>query len=137
MGAFVASAAFAPPLAATAMPRSSGAGSSRCVSRCLAETQLARALPAQAPAAIERQMRFDIPAAPLGTVLAEIERISGVEHHHHQSRDRRDLFTRCVRHLHAARGDRARARGHERDLARHRRRTACRSRFASRPKRWT
>ena len=42
------------------------------------ETLLASALPAQAPRGDQRQLRFDIPAAPLRTVLAEIERVSGI-----------------------------------------------------------
>ena len=78
MGAFVASAAFAPPFArpvhATDLAR-------RLESLRIAvpsETFLARALPAQAPAGDQRQVRFDIPAGPLRLILAEIERISGV-----------------------------------------------------------
>ncbi len=42
------------------------------------ETRLARALANQAPVGDQRQVRFDIPAGPLRTVLAEIERISGL-----------------------------------------------------------
>ena len=77
MGAFMASA-FAPPAA-----RSADAGDivRRLESLRIAvpgETRLARAVPAQAPAGDQRQLRFDIPAAPLRVVLAEIQRISGV-----------------------------------------------------------
>jgi catecholate siderophore receptor len=78
MGAFVASAAFAPraavPIHGTELERR--LATLRIV--VPAETPMARALPAQAPGADVRRVRFDIPAAPLSTVLAEIERLSGV-----------------------------------------------------------
>jgi catecholate siderophore receptor len=78
MGAFVASAALAPRAAVPAH----GAELERRLATLRivvpAETPMARALPAQAPGADVRRSRFDIPAAPLGTVLAEIERLSGV-----------------------------------------------------------
>jgi catecholate siderophore receptor len=78
MGAFVASAACAPPFASSVhgMELERRLESLRIV--VPSETALARALPAQAPRGDERQLRFDIPTAPLRIVLAEIERISGV-----------------------------------------------------------
>ena len=77
-GAFVASAAFAPSLASPAHATELGRRLELLRIAVPAETLLARALPAQAPRGDERQLRFDIPGAPLRTVLAEIERISGV-----------------------------------------------------------
>ncbi|HUP41027.1 MAG TPA: TonB-dependent receptor plug domain-containing protein, partial [Vicinamibacterales bacterium] len=78
MGAFVASAAFAPRAAVLAH----GAELERRLATLRiavpAETPMGRALPAQPPRADVRRLQFDIPAAPLGTVLAEIERLSGV-----------------------------------------------------------
>ena len=74
VGAFVASTAFAGTATASELNR-------RLESLRIAvpaETRLARALPAQAPAGDQREMQFDIPAAPLRAVLAEIERVSGV-----------------------------------------------------------
>jgi catecholate siderophore receptor len=78
MGAFVASAAFAPPLAAPAHATELGRRLESLRIPVPSETARARALPAQAPRGDERQLRFDIPAAPLSNVLAEIERMSGV-----------------------------------------------------------
>ena len=78
MGAFVASTALAPSLAATAHATELARRLESLRIAVPAETLLARAAAAQAPSCDERQLRFDIPAAPLRTVLAEIERISGV-----------------------------------------------------------
>ena len=78
MGAFMASAAFAPPLAAKAHATDLGRRLESLRIAVPGETRLARALANQAPAGDQRQMRFDIPAGPLRTVLAEIERISGL-----------------------------------------------------------
>ncbi len=78
MGAFVASATLAPRAAAPV----EGAGLVRRLESLRiavpAETRLARALPEQAPGGQPRRLRFDVPAGPLRTVLAEIERIAGV-----------------------------------------------------------
>ena len=78
MGAFVASAALAPPLALPAHATELARRLESLRIAVPAETGLARALPAQAAAGDQRQLRFDIPAAPLRIVLAEIERISGM-----------------------------------------------------------
>ena len=78
MGAFVASAAFAPPMAQSAQATDLSRRLESLRIAVPSETSLGRALPAQAPAGDQRQLRFDIPAAPLRVVLAEIERISGV-----------------------------------------------------------
>ena len=78
MGAFVASAAFAPP---SATPADAGELERRLEALRIAvpaDIQLARALPAQHATADDRRLTFDIPAAPLGIVLAEIERLSGI-----------------------------------------------------------
>ncbi len=79
MGAFVASAAFAPRLAQPAHAAELGR---RLESLRIAvpgrDAARARAAGIRRHAGDERQLRFDIPAAPLRTVLAEIERISGV-----------------------------------------------------------
>jgi len=78
MGAFVASATFAPPLAAVGH----GAELARRLDLLRvavpSETNLARAPDGQA-ARDQRQVRFDIPAARLGLVVAEIERISSLK----------------------------------------------------------
>ena len=78
MGAFVASAALTPQMAA----RAEGVELSRRLEALRiavpGETRLARALQAQAAAGQTRQLRFDVPAGPLRTVIAEIERIAGV-----------------------------------------------------------
>jgi catecholate siderophore receptor len=78
MGAFVASAAFSPRLAGPAHAADLGRRLESLRIAVPGETRLARAQANQAPAGDQRQMRFDIPAGPLRTVLAEIERISGV-----------------------------------------------------------
>ncbi len=78
MGAFVASAAFAPRLAEPAHAADLGRKLESLRIAVPGETRLARAQANQAPAGDQRQMRFDIPAGPLRAVLAEIERISGV-----------------------------------------------------------
>ena len=78
MGAFMASAAFAPPLARSADAAEFARRLESLRIAVPAETLLSRALPAQAPAGDQRQLRFDIPAGPLRVVLAEIERISGI-----------------------------------------------------------
>jgi catecholate siderophore receptor len=78
MGAFVASAAFAPRSATPAQAAELARRLEPLRIAVPAETQLARALPAQAPRGDERHLRFDIPAAPLRIVLAEIERLCGV-----------------------------------------------------------
>ena len=78
MGAFVASAAFAPPLALSAHATELTRRLESLRVAVPAETSRARALAAQAPAGDQRQMRFDIPAGPLRTVLAEIERLTGM-----------------------------------------------------------
>jgi catecholate siderophore receptor len=78
MGAFVASAAFAPPLV---RPTHASDLTSRLESLRIAvpaETRLRAPMTAQAPGGDQRQIRFDITPAPLRVVLAEIERISGV-----------------------------------------------------------
>jgi catecholate siderophore receptor len=77
-GALVASATFAPHLASPAHATELGRRLELLRIAVPAETLLARALPTQAPRGDERQMRFDIPGASLRTVLAEIERISGM-----------------------------------------------------------
>jgi catecholate siderophore receptor len=77
-GVFVASTALAPSLASAAHPTELGRRLESLRIAVPAETLLARAAAAQAPSGAEPQLRFDIPAAPLRTVLAEIERISGV-----------------------------------------------------------
>ena len=78
MGAFVASAAFAPrstaPVHAAELERRLEA----LRIAVPADIQLARAIPAQHATADARRLTFDIPAAPLGKVLAEIERLSGI-----------------------------------------------------------
>ena len=86
MGAFVASATFAPRIAtsADASPLTHRLEALRVA--VPAETRLALDAPMQASLRLrsgqargdQRQLRFDIPAGPLRTVLAEIERISGV-----------------------------------------------------------
>jgi catecholate siderophore receptor len=78
VGAFVASTAFAPAFTATANAAALHRRLELLRIAVPSETQLARALPAQAPAGDQRQMQFDIPAGTLRAVLAEIERISGV-----------------------------------------------------------
>src|SRR5688572_20250251 len=78
MGACVASAAFAPRSATPAQAAELARRLEPLRIVVPAEIQLARALPAQAPRGDERRLRFDIPAAPLRVVLAEIERVSGV-----------------------------------------------------------
>jgi catecholate siderophore receptor len=78
MGAFVASAAFAPRLALPAHATELERRLETLRIAVPAETRFAQALAAQAPRGDERQLRFDIPAGPLRAVLAEIERISGV-----------------------------------------------------------
>jgi catecholate siderophore receptor len=78
MGAFVASAALAPQLALSAHATELERRLESLRIAVPAETRFAQALAAQAPRGDERQLRFDIPAGPLRTVLAEIERISGV-----------------------------------------------------------
>jgi catecholate siderophore receptor len=78
VGAFMASAAFAPPFARPAHATDLARRLESMRIAVPAETSLARALPAQAPAGDQRRMRFDIPPAPLRVVLADIERISGV-----------------------------------------------------------
>ena len=75
MGAFVASAALAPRSVAPAHAAELGRRLEPLRIAVPAETQLARAFPAQAPRGDERRLRFDIPAAPLRIVLAEIERV--------------------------------------------------------------
>jgi catecholate siderophore receptor len=78
VGAFVASATlsprFAPPAEAVELERRL----TQLRIAVPAETQLMRVLPAQAASGDQRQMRFDIPAAPLRIVIAEISRLSGV-----------------------------------------------------------
>jgi catecholate siderophore receptor len=78
MGAFVASAALAPRSVAPAQAAELGRRLEPLRIVVPAEIQLARAFPAQASRGDERRLRFDIPAAPLRIVLAEIERLSGV-----------------------------------------------------------
>jgi catecholate siderophore receptor len=78
MGAFVASAALAPRSVAPAHAAELGRRLEPLRIVVPAEIQLARAFPAQASRGDERRLRFDIPAAPLRIVLAEIERLSGV-----------------------------------------------------------
>jgi catecholate siderophore receptor len=78
MGAFVASAAFAPPVALPAHATELARRLELLRVAVPAETSRARALAAQAPAGDPRQMRFDIPSGPLRTVLAEIERLTGM-----------------------------------------------------------
>jgi catecholate siderophore receptor len=78
MGALVATASFAPKYEATADGATLGHRLETLRFVVPAETRLARAVPAQAPEGDQRQLRFDIPAALLQTVLGEIERISGV-----------------------------------------------------------
>ena len=78
MGAFVASAAFAPPLVRPAHATDLTRRLESLRIAVPAETRLAAPMAAQAPGGDQRQMRFDIAPAPLGVVLAEIERISGV-----------------------------------------------------------
>src|SRR5688572_12009372 len=78
VGAFMASAAFAPQVAGPAHAADLGRRLESLRIAVPGETRLARALANQAPAGDQRQVRFDIPAGPLRTVLAEIERISGV-----------------------------------------------------------
>jgi catecholate siderophore receptor len=78
MGAFMASAALVPPFARSAHATDLARRLESMRIAVPAETSLARALPAQASAGDQRRLRFDIPAAPLRVVLADIERISGV-----------------------------------------------------------
>src|SRR5688500_7789159 len=78
VGAFVASATLSPRLAS---PTEAIALERRLTQLRIAvpaEPQLMRLLPAQAARGDERQMRVDIPAAPLRIVIAEIARLSGV-----------------------------------------------------------
>ena len=79
MGAFVASAAFAPPARVTRACHGARTPARDAAHRGAGRDAVCAALcAAQAPRGDERQMRFDIPAGPLRAVLAEIERISGV-----------------------------------------------------------
>ena len=78
MGAFVASATLAPRSAAPADAAELARRLEPLRIAVPAEIPLARAVPAQAPRGEERHLRFDIPAARLRIVLAEIERLSGV-----------------------------------------------------------
>ena len=78
MGAFAASTAFAPPLASAAHAAELTRRLETLRVAVPAETWLSRAQPAQAPGGDQRRIRFDIAAGPLRTVLAEIERISGI-----------------------------------------------------------
>lgn len=78
MGAFVASATVGPGIAS---PADAAALTCRLEALRLtvpAETRLALQVAAQAARGDQRQLRFDIPAGPLRTVIAEIARISGV-----------------------------------------------------------
>jgi catecholate siderophore receptor len=78
VGAFVASAAFVPLVSAPV----SGAELERRLQSLRiavpAETHDLLAHASQAPTDDERLLRFDIPAGPLGAVVAEIQRISGL-----------------------------------------------------------
>ena len=137
MGAFVASAAFAPRLAGPAHAADLGRRLESLRIAVPGETRLARALANQAPAGDQRQMRFDIPAGPLRTVLAEIERISGVSIAVTNPAIA-DISSSGVSGIFTPLEAIARAlRGHERDVARRPGPTACRSRFDWRPKRST
>ncbi|MEO5742057.1 MAG: TonB-dependent siderophore receptor [Vicinamibacterales bacterium] len=78
IGAFVASAAFAPRFDAAADAAELARRLEPLRIPVPAETHFARALPVQAPSSNERQLRFDIPPATLRIVLAEIERLSGM-----------------------------------------------------------
>ena len=78
VGAFVASATLSPRVASPAQAVELERRLTHLRITVPAETQLMRILPAQATAADQRQMRFDIPAAPLRIVIAEIARLSGV-----------------------------------------------------------
>ena len=123
MGAFVASAAFAPHARrARARRGARRAGSSRCGSRCPARRgSRARCAAAGAAPATSVRCVSTFPPARCAHVLAEIERISGREHRASRIAAIADISSAGVsRPLHADGSDRARARGHERDVARHR-----------------
>ncbi len=78
MGAFVASATLSPRLAT---PVHGAELTRRLESLRIAvpgDTHVARAWSAQVAAGDTRQLRFDIPAGPLRTVLAEIQRLTGL-----------------------------------------------------------
>ena len=115
MGAFVASATLVPaPCHARSTARSSPDGSSRCGSPFLAK-RASRALERAGGEPVTRgTLRFEIPAGPLSAVLAEIQRLSGLTITLTNQRIGDVASPRRVRPVHARRGARARARGHQR-----------------------
>ena len=78
VGAFVASATLSPRLASPIEAIELERRLTQLRIAVPAETRLMRLLPAQAARGDQRQIRFDIPAAPLRIVIAEIARLSGV-----------------------------------------------------------
>ena len=119
MGAFVASATL------VRAGRTGRGGRSRPATRITADcragrnARLARALPAQVASGDQRQLRFDMPAGPLRTVLAEIERLSGISITFTNTAIG-DITSAGVSGVYTpARSRGARDRRHERHLARH------------------